>query len=67
MRFKVRIVTDLMLDFDNPATEADARAVAETCLTARAGVADSGTRGRGWWKSEAVMREVTKVKEVEDA
>jgi hypothetical protein len=47
MRFKVRVVTDLVVDFDSPATEADARAVAETCLTAprwRGGFGDAGPR-----------------------
>lgn len=66
--FKVRVVTDVQIDFDSDdATEDDARHVADGCLTADAGIADSGVGARGWWKVEPVMREVTKVKEVEDA
>jgi hypothetical protein len=63
-RFKVRIVTDILIRFDSDdVTEDDAREIAYNCQTARAMVAFDGVRKSGHWEASRVAREVTQIRE----
>lgn len=66
IRFRVRLIHEVVIEFDDDrATEKSARHVAESCLSARAYVGESGaSRNLGWWRArletftaEAVRRE----------
>jgi len=67
--FKVRVVTDVLISFDDDAaTPDDAEHVAADCLNSRAQIGASGLSKRGRWEVRPILREVTKVKkEGEDA